>query len=232
MFTSRKLSRRDQYDTIKLCEYCVALANEGGGHLILGIADQMPRPVIGTAAFKDTNDIASTLLEWLSFRVDVEVIDHPDGRVLIFVVPSRQQGSAYHYHGKYLMRAGGSLVPMSEDRLRAIFAETKTDPLEEFEVSGISGEEAVELLDIASFFELMRLPFPSSQEAVIERLRNERLIDVYDGKVSIRRVAALLLGKRLEAFPAIRRRLLEWSSIPNRLSSKPASTRMARAAMP
>jgi ATP-dependent DNA helicase RecG len=56
--------------------------------------------------------------------------------VLIFVVPSRQQGSAYHYHGKYLMRAGGSLVPMSEDRLRAIFAETKTDPLEEFEVSG------------------------------------------------------------------------------------------------
>jgi ATP-dependent DNA helicase RecG len=62
------------------------------------------------------------------------------------------------------------------------------------------------LLDISSFFELMRLPFPSSQEAAIERLRNERLIDVHDGKVSIRRVAALLLGKRLEAFPAIRRK--------------------------
>ena len=124
-----------QYDTSKLCEYCVALANEGGGHFILGIADQIPRAVVGTEAFKDANDIASKLLEWLTFRVDVEVLDHPNGRLVIFVIPGRQLGSPYHYHGKYLMRAGGSLVPMSEDRLRAIFAETKTDPLEEFEVS-------------------------------------------------------------------------------------------------
>ena len=37
---------RNQYDTTKLCRYCVAIANEGGGHLVLGIADKPPRPVV------------------------------------------------------------------------------------------------------------------------------------------------------------------------------------------
>ena len=39
-----------QFDYRKLCEYCVALANEGGGYLLLGIADKPPRPVVGTQA--------------------------------------------------------------------------------------------------------------------------------------------------------------------------------------
>jgi len=34
---------KKQYDTRKLSEYCVALANEGGGQLLLGIADAPPR---------------------------------------------------------------------------------------------------------------------------------------------------------------------------------------------
>jgi len=28
---------KQQYDTTKLLRYCVALANEGGGHLVLGV---------------------------------------------------------------------------------------------------------------------------------------------------------------------------------------------------
>lgn len=40
-----------QFDSKKLYEYCVAIANEGGGRLILGIEDQLPRPVVGTQAF-------------------------------------------------------------------------------------------------------------------------------------------------------------------------------------
>lgn len=42
---------KTQFDNRKLYKYCVALANEGGGHLLLGIADTPPLPVVGTAAF-------------------------------------------------------------------------------------------------------------------------------------------------------------------------------------
>ena len=45
---------KNQYDTQKLCAYCVAIANEGGGQLVLGIADQLPRAIVGTSAFPDS----------------------------------------------------------------------------------------------------------------------------------------------------------------------------------
>ena len=36
-----------------LVRYCVALANEGGGRMILGVTDQLPRRVVGSQAFAD-----------------------------------------------------------------------------------------------------------------------------------------------------------------------------------
>ena len=35
----------------ELVDYCVALANEGGGRMLLGITDKVPRRVVGTKAF-------------------------------------------------------------------------------------------------------------------------------------------------------------------------------------
>lgn len=38
---------KQQYDTTKLLRYCVALCNEGGGYLVLGVTDKLPRRVVG-----------------------------------------------------------------------------------------------------------------------------------------------------------------------------------------
>jgi len=122
---------KNQYDTQKLCAYCVAIANEGGGQLFLGIADHPPRAIVGTSAFPDSNDIAEKLFAWLGFRVDVDAVAHPVGRIVVFHIPSRPRGTAYHHNGKYLMRSGQETVPMSEDQLRKIFAEGQRDWLEE-----------------------------------------------------------------------------------------------------
>lgn len=79
---------KTQFDNRKLYEYCVALANEGGGHLLLGVADKPPRPVVGTAAFNDPVAMAERLFEAVGFRVDIEAVAHPAGRVLVFHIPS------------------------------------------------------------------------------------------------------------------------------------------------
>jgi predicted HTH transcriptional regulator len=110
-----------QFDNRKLYKYCVALANEGGGHLLLGIEDEPPRKVVGTAAFNDPVAMAARMFQALGFRVEIEEVLHPDGRVLVFHIPGRPRGTVYDFEGAYLMRAGQELVPMSEDRLRAIF---------------------------------------------------------------------------------------------------------------
>ena len=52
---------------------------------------------------------------------DVEAVEH-QGRVVVFSIPGRPKGTAYHHDGAYLMRSGEELVPMSEDQLRKIFA--------------------------------------------------------------------------------------------------------------
>lgn len=197
---------KTQFDFRTLCKYCVALANEGGGQLLFGIADKPPRPVVGSAAVNDPIGMAEKLFQTLGFRVDVEAVTHPDGRVVVFHIPSRPRGTAYHLEGTYFMRAGEELQPMSEDQLRRIFAEGEPDWLEEFSRTGLDAAQVVELLDTQGFFELLKLPYPAEQSGVLDRLLQERLVDLVAGSYSIRRLGALLLAKKLQDFPDISRK--------------------------
>ena len=197
---------KEQFDFGRLCKYCVALANEGGGNLLLGIADRPPRPVVGTKAANDPVGMAEKLFQTLGFRVDVEEVNHPDGRVVVFNIPSRPRGTAYHLNGTYFMRAGEELVPMSEDQLRRIFAEGEPDWLEEHSRAGLDAAQVVELLDTQGYFELLKFPYPAEQAGVIDRLQQDRLVDLVAGNYAIRRLGALLLAKRLQDFPDISRK--------------------------
>jgi ATP-dependent DNA helicase RecG len=62
------------------------------------------------------------------------------------------------------------------------------------------------LLDTQSFFELLKMPYPTEQAGVVARLVQEMLIDEIDGVYSIRRLGALLLAKRLLDFPDLARK--------------------------
>ena len=197
---------KTSFDRDKLAEYCVAIANEGGGILLLGIADKPPRPVVGSEAFPNLVKTVEELLIQIGFRVDAEKVMHPGGRVVVFHIPSRPKGTAWHLKGRYLMRSGASLLPMSEDRLRAIFAEGAPDWLQEPAAAGLDGQAVIELLDTQTFFELMKLPYPSDREGVLDRLSAEQLIDKVDGGWSIRRVGGLLLAKKLDSFPDLSRK--------------------------
>ncbi len=44
---------KNRYDFEELVKYCAALANEGGGHFILGVTDRAPRKVVGSGAFEN-----------------------------------------------------------------------------------------------------------------------------------------------------------------------------------
>lgn len=174
--------------------------------MLLGVADKSPRPVVGTSAFNNPIAMAEKLFEALGFRVDVEEVAHPDGRVVVFHIPARPRGTAYHLNGAYLMRSGESLVPMSEDQLRRIFAEGQPDWLEEHAVSGVDAQRVIDLLDTQAFFELLKLPYPKERSSVIDRLERERLVDAQAGQYSVRRLGALLLAKRLDDFPDLARK--------------------------
>ncbi len=201
---------KTQIDNTKILKYCVAIANEGGGHLILGITDKRPRKVVGTQAFSTPealNKIKVHIINKLKLRVETEEIQHPDGRILVFIIPTRPTGQAIALDGAYLMRCGEDLVPMTPDRLKSIFAEDRQDWFCEPARTEASPDDVIALLDTQTYFELLNLPYPTNREAVLERLQSENLIQPTTQGWIITNLAAILLAKKLDAFsPALGRK--------------------------
>jgi ATP-dependent DNA helicase RecG len=115
------------YQFEELAKYCVALANEGGGRIVLGVTDKRPRKIVGTSAFPEPGRTEAGFFEQLRQRIPIEEYLQEGKRVLIVNVPGRLPGTALQYKGAYLMRAGDSLVSMTDDHLRRIHEETGPD---------------------------------------------------------------------------------------------------------
>lgn len=79
-------------DFEELVKNCAALANERSGKMILGVTNKPPRRVVGSQAFKDLERTKLGLVDRLHLRIDADVVEHPDGRVIVFQVPSRPIG--------------------------------------------------------------------------------------------------------------------------------------------
>ena len=118
---------KQQFGFDKLLDYCVALANERGGHLVLGVTNKPPRHVVGSAAFPNLQDAREKVFNALHLRVEADEIRHADGRVVVFRVPARPIGMPVGHDGRYLMRVGENVVAMSNDQLQRIFAEAQPD---------------------------------------------------------------------------------------------------------
>jgi ATP-dependent DNA helicase RecG len=118
---------KSQFHFDKLVKYCAALANEGGGSIVLGVSDKAPRRIVGTAAFRELERTKAGLVDKLRLRIAAEEIQHPDGRLLVFTAPARPLGMPSSVDGAYWMRAGEDLAPMTPDQLRRIFDEAGPD---------------------------------------------------------------------------------------------------------
>ena len=122
---------KNHFDFELLAKYCAAIANEGGGRIMLGVTNDRPRRIVGSKAFEQPERTRKGLCERIPLGIDFEEIDHPDcasgSRVLIFIVPSRPVGMAIQYDGHRWVRKEDSLVEMSDDRLRGIYAESGHD---------------------------------------------------------------------------------------------------------
>lgn len=120
-------SARNNFRFERLADYCVALANEGGGKIILGVSDGRPRQVVGTQAFREPGRAEAGLYDRLQQRIPVEEVEHQGRRVLVVHVPGRLPGTAWEHNGRYLRRAGDDLVPIPGAQLQAMFAEGGPD---------------------------------------------------------------------------------------------------------
>ncbi len=179
---------KNRYDFETLVKYCTALANEGGGDFVLGVTDKRPRHVVGTRAFRQPERTRAGLIQHLHLNIDFSVLDHPDGRVLIFHVPSRPLGTAIKYKGIYWQRQGDSLVPMTEDRLREIFAEAGSDFSSE-----ICAAATMSDLDPAAIEDFRRRWIAKSGNSSMATLSHEQLLNDVEALVDSKLTYAALI---------------------------------------
>jgi ATP-dependent DNA helicase RecG len=118
---------KSSFDPDELERYCSALANEGGGSIIFGVTNKRPRRVVGTGAFSSPSKVSRRLFDVFRFRVEVEAVNHPDGRVVIVTVPALPESTVVGHKGSYWMRSGESLVAMTVDQIMRKVGANETD---------------------------------------------------------------------------------------------------------
>ena len=190
---------KNSYDFDKLLTYCSAIANRRGGKIILGVSSKRPRKVTGTNAFLNLNKIKSEIYTNLKIDVPIEKINHPDGRVLVFEVPSRRRGHLVEHNG-YWTRSGESLVKMSLDEIQMSLNESKEEWINDVLVSNLSEGEVVQKLDAHKYYELEGLDYPSDPDEVMEKLLTDKFISKNNNSYSILKLGAVLIARNLKDF--------------------------------
>lgn len=188
---------RNDLDKDTVVKYCAALANEGGGKLILGVKNEKNsdghRQIVGTRAYQDEKfqQIKNYLVEQLRLRIEVQEVDTPEGRVLIFECPSRPMGVPIQYQKVFWMRAGESLTGMTPDHLRRIMEEAVPDYSQE-----ICSNASLSDLDPALIERFRQLWVKKSNNQALQILSSEQLLHdaelMVDGKLTY--ASLILLG--------------------------------------
>lgn len=110
--------------------YVVALANENGGKLILGVKENksVPHQITGTKAWEGSEGkLAEDIYRDLHVRVVTEVLHDGPNRVLVIHIPSRPVGKTMKLDDIPLMRVGEDLLTMSDEQLFRILQEQEPD---------------------------------------------------------------------------------------------------------
>ena len=175
--------------------YVVALANERGGRLVLGMADAYPHEVVGSDfAENETGNLEDEIYERLHIRVRTEELYNEKGRrVLVITVPSRPIGKALRFEGVPLMRVGESLREMDDAEYFSIISEQDPD----FSARICEGLTLDDLHEEAIKNMRERIAQKRNRKDVLTTPINLLLSDLHlltnDGKLT--NAALLLLGK-------------------------------------
>ena len=174
--------------------YVVALCNEKGGRLVIGMHDDFPHKVMGTQQAENAiGQLESDIYRDLGIRPDIyELFDEDHKRVLVIEVPSRPVGKVYKYEDVALMRVGEELKPMDDKTFLAIIQEQEPDFSEQYCLDATIDDLDVNAIKIMKEKYARKQNNPSFMSISDEQALSDLKL-VCDGKIT--NAAILLVGK-------------------------------------
>lgn len=191
------------------------LWNKPYGYLIFGI-DDATHEVAGTTfkakSYKKGNE---ELEMWLSLRlspkIDFEVyeFDYCEGKhISMYRVPAAVNIPVEFTNTSYIRI--GSLtrkLSMFKDKEAKIWKKNSGKPLNKiFAKNNASMQEVISLLSVETYFDLMKLPMPTTQQAIIDKFKTEQLVADDEAGLAITELGAILFAKNLADFDNLKRK--------------------------
>ncbi len=113
--------------------YVIALCNEEGGYLVIGMTDNYPHEVVGTNQNLGTiGELESNIYRDTEIRPNIYELFENEKRVLVIEVPCRPAGKVFKFEDVPLMRVGEELKPMSDEVYLKIINEQEPDFSQQF----------------------------------------------------------------------------------------------------
>lgn len=100
-------------------------------------------------------------------------------------------------------------LSMFKDKEAKIWKKNSGKPLNRILVkNNVSMQEVISLLSVETYFDLMKLPMPTTQQAIIEKFKTEQLVTEDETGLAITELGAILFAKNLADFDNLKRKAI------------------------
>ncbi len=191
-----------------------ALVGQQYGYLVFGIEDASHK-VVGTNFSPSTEKIGNEELEmWLSRmlspRIDFRMYEfvYQDKNIAMLHIPAASSQPVNFQNNAYI-RVGSITKPLKDypEKERKLWQHSSSEFEKEIALSSVSAAEVVSLLDTQAVFDmLLKIPYPTNQGGVIDKLISEKFIERSNGHFNITNLGALLFAKNINSFSTISRK--------------------------
>jgi len=190
------------------------LQNEPFGYLVFGIDDKSLQ-VNGTNFRPKFHKVGNEELEhWLlqhtSPRVEVLIFETIYfGKLISLFHIQAAQGQPTCFSFVDHIRVGSITRPLKDfpEKERKIWTKTLKQAFEkEIALDVNSNEDVIALLDTQRYFELLKIAYPSTREAVIEKFVIEKFVKSTSSGFAITNLGALLFAKNIQEFDTVKRK--------------------------
>lgn len=191
-----------------------ALFNQQHGYLVFGVKDSL-QTIEGTSFRPSKKKVKGQELEtWLYQRLSPKVdyrffeFTHNNKDVVIFEIPAAIDQPTKFEHTAFV-RVGSYTRKLRDfpDKESKIWNRKTTRTFEEeIAKQRLTSAEIISLLDSQNYYDLLKLPYPSNRDGVIEKFLSEKFIKKAGSKYHITNLGAILFAKDIKQFDKLQRK--------------------------
>jgi ATP-dependent DNA helicase RecG len=193
-----------------------ALLGQQFGYLVFGVEDGSHN-VVGTkfklTTFKKGNEEGELWLSrMLSPSVDFRIyeFEYQGKKIALFHIPAAYS-QPINFLNQAWIRVGSitTLLKNHPEKERKLWQRPSSEFEQEAALRSVSASDVVALLDTQAVFDLLlKMPYPTTQEGVIEKLISEKFIEQSNGHFHITNLGAMLFAKDLNRFEGLSRKAI------------------------